>query len=202
MKKTIVLSLVVLLSTTSSISQDLVLLNKTASDKNSKIIYIGIENVFEIQGQSLKGIVPKQGVIIKGNKLKIQPTTVGKLPIIFITGEEQKQIDFIVKRVPDITLVLEGQTKEEIQKGIQGQITFKSTNDEDGFFADHKVVSYTATFGGKTYEISGNKFPSDLISAIGNTKNSDVLTISDVKGSDGKGNKSVNLHGPFEFKVQ
>src|SRR4051812_21717307 len=53
---------------------------------------------------------------------------------------------------------------------------------KDTLFDHYKVVAFTAQLNGKIFEITGKDFSNELLAAIRNAQNGDVLTISSVNG--------------------
>lgn len=96
--------------------QQISLINKTASDKSSKILYLGLDNELEVQCETLKGIVPQSGVSLTQNKLSIKPTVIGKLTIVILTNNGENPITFDVRVVPDPIPVVTGHPSKEIIK--------------------------------------------------------------------------------------
>ncbi|MBK9532263.1 MAG: hypothetical protein IPO42_10820 [Chitinophagaceae bacterium] len=205
MKKAIFLCLFVFLTSSLLLGQQIKLTNKTLSDKNSRTLYIGVNNEFEIQCETLKGIFPQNGVLLDQNKLSIRPTTVGKLTIVILTKDGENPISFDVRRVPDPMPVVEGESTREIFKNSlssQSQLSLRASNSDDTFFDNYKIVSFQATLNGTNYEITGDSFSPELKSAIIKAKNDDTLAISDVKGFNDEINKSININGSFSFKIK
>ena len=136
MKKAIFLCLFVFLNSSLLWGQHIKLTNKTLSDKNSRTLYIGVNNEFEIQCETLKGIFPQNGVLLDQNKLSIRPTTVGKLTIVILTKEGENPISFDVRRVPDPVPVVVGESAREIFKkslSSQSQLSLRAFNNDDSF---------------------------------------------------------------------
>lgn len=205
MKKIIFLCLVVLLKTTFISGQQIKLTNKTVSDKNSQTLYIGVDNEFEIHCETFKGILPQVGVFLEQNIIKIRPTTVGKFTIVFLTNDGENPISFIVSVVPDPIPVVAGQITNEIFKNSlpsQNQLSLKASGNADTFFNNYKIVSFNATLNGTRYEISGNSFSNELLSAIINTKNDEIISISDIKGFNEEIKKSISIKGVYTFNIK
>jgi len=204
MKKAIFLCLFVFLTTTLVSGQKISFTNKTLGDKNSRTLYIGIDNKLEIHGESFKGILPQAGVFLTQNIIKIRPATIGKLTIVFLTKNGEDPIVFNVKRVPDPIPVVAGQPANEIiNRSLldQSQVTIKSYND-DTFFEHYKVISFNATVNGSKYEVSGNSFSGELRSAITNLKTDDLIAISDVRVYNEENSTSINIKGDYLFKIK
>ena len=205
MKKAIFLCLFVFLNSSLLWGQYIKLTNKTLGDKSSKTLYIGIDNEFEIQCETLKGILPKQGVSLAQNKLIIRPTTVGKLTIVILTKEGENPISFDVRRVPDPVPVVVGESAREIFKNSlssQSRLSLRAFNNDDSFYDNFKIVSFQATLNGTNYEITGDSFSPELKSAIFNAKYEDTLAISNVKSFNDAINKSIIINGLFSFKIK
>ncbi|MBC7934945.1 MAG: hypothetical protein H7Y86_06260 [Rhizobacter sp.] len=205
MKKAIFLCLFVFLTSSILLGQQIKLTNKTLSAKNSRTLYIGVDNEFEIQCETLKGILPQNGVSLAQNKLSIRPTTVGKLTIVILTTDGENPISFDVRRVPDPMPVVAGEPNREIFKNSlssQSQLSLRAFNNDDKFFDNYKIVSFQATLNGTNYEIKGDSFSPELRSAIFKAKNEDILAISDIKGFNEAINKSININGSFSFKIK
>jgi len=204
MKKAIFLCLFVFLTTTLVSGQKISFTNNTLGDKNSRTLYIGIDNKLEIHGESFKGIFPQAGVFLTQNIIKIRPATIGKLTIVFLTKNGEDPIVFNVKRVPDPIPVVAGQpTNEIINRSLldQSHLTIKSYND-DTFFEHYKVSSFNATVNGSKYEVSGNSFSGELRSAITNLKTDDLIAISDVRVYNEENSTSINIKGDYLFKIK
>jgi GldM C-terminal domain len=205
MKKIIFLCLVVFLTPTLLFSQQIKLINKTVSDKNSRTLYIGVDNELEVQCETFKGVLPKEGVFLKQNNIKVRPTTVGNFTIVFLTNDGENPISFDVVRVADPIPVFAGQSDNQIiNKSLlnQSQLTIKSSHNQNNFFENYKVVSFIAKLNGTNYEVTGNSFSSELTSAIANSKTDDLLAISDVRGYNEEISKSINIKGNFSFKIK
>lgn len=205
MKKNIFLSLVVFLSTSLLFSQQIKLINKTVSDKNSRTIYLGVDNEFEIQSENFKGIQPQDGVLLAENIIKIFPKVIGKFTINFLTNEGEYPISFNVRTIPNPMPALNGQTTKEIFKNSivnQKQLSLKNLNDDDTFFDNYKIVSFHANLDGTSYEISGDNFSNELITAINKTKNDAIFVISDIKAFNEAVNKGIDIKSVFSYKIK
>lgn len=205
MKKAIFLCLFVFLSSSLLWAQHIKLTNKTLGDKSSRTLYIGIDNEFEIQCETLKGILPKYGVSLAQNKLIIRTATVGKFTIVILTKEGENPISFDVRRVPDPIPVVAGESAREIFKNLlssQNQLSLRALNNDDTFYDHFKIVSFLATLNGTNYEITGDSFSPELKSAILNAKYEDTLSISNIKSYNDAINKSININGSFSFKIK
>jgi hypothetical protein len=199
MFKPIFLSLAVLFTTSASIGQSFTLINKTASNKNSRILYIGLDNNLEIKDETFKGIEPHDGVLLEQNQLTIRPVKPGKLTITFLTTEGKVPVTFTVKYVSDIIVTINGQPNKGISKDIllrEGQLSLIPADNKDTLFDGYKIVSCTAQLNGKTFEITEKDFSSDLLAAIRNTQIGDILTISAVKAF----NEAIGMTGKFDRK--
>lgn len=205
MKKNIFLCLFGFLSASFLFSQQITLINKILSDKTSRILYIGIDNELEIQCETLKGVLPQSGVSLAQNKLRIQPSVIGKLTIVILTNNGENPIVFDVRTLPEQIPVVTGQPTHEIIKNLlssQSQVSFKTMNNEDTFFDNYKIVSFQATLNGVAYEITGDSFSTELASAIMDAKNNDVLTITSINSFNQEINKSVKITGSYNFKIK
>jgi len=203
-KATFLLSFVFLISSLLW-GQHINLTNKTLGDKSSRILYIGVDNEFEIQCETLKGILPKNGVSLAQNKLIIRPTTIGKLTIVILTKDGENAISFDVRRVPDPMPVVAGESPREIFKNSlssQSQLSLRAFNNNDTFYDNFKIVSFQAILNGTNYEITGDSFSAELKSAIINAKNGDLLSINKIKSFNNETNKSININGDYSFKIK
>ena len=204
MKKASFLCLFVL-SASLLFGQQISLINKTTSDKSSKILYLGLDNELEIQCETLKGIVPQSGVSLTQNKLSIKPNVIGKLTIVILTNNGENPIAFDVRVVPDLIPVVTGHPTKEIIKNLlssQSQLSIKTFNNEDRFYDNYKIVSFQATLNGVDYDITGDSFSTELKSAIIDAKNNDILAITNIKGFNEEINKSVKINGSLSFKIK
>lgn len=205
MSKVIFLSLVILFTTTASIAQSINLINKTASDKNSRILYIGLDNNLEIKDDTFKGIEPRDGVVLEQNNLVIRPARPGKLTITFLTTEGKVPVTFDVKPVSDAVITINGQTNKGVNKELllrEAQLSLKPANNNDTLFDGYKVVSFTAQLNGKTLEITGKDFSNDLLTAIRNAQKGDVLTISSVKAFNEAIGMTVKFNRNYPFELE
>ncbi len=205
MKKATFVCLLVFLTSSLLFGQQIKLTNKSLGDKDSKILYIGIDNEFEIESETLKGCLPKQGVSLAKNKLTIRPATIGNLTVVLLTKEGENPILFSVRRVPDPMPVIAGQTNKEISKNSlssQSQLILTAFNSDDTFYDKFIIVSFLATFNGTKYEISGDGFSPELKSAIIKAKNEEILAISEIKSFNEEIKKFININGSFSFKIK
>ena len=205
MKTIIFLWLVFFLTPTLLLSQQIKLTNKTVSDKNCRTLYIGVDNEFEVHGETFKAILPKEGVILTQNKIIVRPTIPGKFTIVFLTNDGDIPISFDVIKLPNPIAVIAGQFNNELinkSQLNQSQVTIKSSNNNDLFFDNYKVASFIATLNGTNYQIIGNSFSSELSTAITNSKTDDLITISDIRGFNDKISKSININVKFSFKIK
>jgi hypothetical protein len=81
------------------------------------------------------------------------------------------------------------------------QLTLKTVNNDD-FFNNYDITSFAATLDGKTFEVSGNNFSNELLSAIRNAKGEDMLTINSLIAFNKDINKTININGSYSFKMQ
>lgn len=205
MKKATFLCLFVFLFASILFSQQITLINKTLSDKTSKTLYIGLENELEIQCETLKGIIPQSGVSLTQNKLSIKTNVIGKLTIVILTNHGEKPITFDVRVIPEPIPVVSGQPSKEIIKNLlsnQSHLSIKSRNNDDTFFDKYEITSFQATLNGIAYEVTGDRFSTELESAIIDAKNNDVLAITDIKSFNEEIKKSFKINGSFNFKIR
>ena len=204
MKKASFLCLFVL-SASLLFGQQISLINKTTSDKSSKILYLGLDNELEVQGETLKGIVPQSGVSLTQNKLSIKTNVIGKLTIVILTNHGENPITFDVRVIPEPIPVVTGQPGKEIIKNLlssQSQLSIKTRNNDDTFFDKYKITSFQATLNGIAYEVTGDRFSTELESAIIDAKNNDVLAITEIKSFNEEIKKSFKINGSFNFKIR
>jgi len=139
------------------------------------------------------------------NKLRINPSVIGKITIVILTNHGENPITFDVKGIPEPIPVVTGQPAKEINKVLlsgQSQLSIKTFNNEDTFFDYYKIVSFQATLNGVAYDITGDSFSTELKSAIIDAKNNDVLAITDIKSFNEEINKFVKINGSFNFKIK
>src|SRR5436190_13869667 len=108
MLKIIFLTSVAFVLNTSLIAQTIYLTNNTGSDKNSKTVYIGIENNFKIEGETFEGTIPQDDFSVKANVLTIRPSKIGKLTVSFLTKEGEMPVTFEVRTLPEVTVLVAG----------------------------------------------------------------------------------------------
>src|SRR5215471_17034524 len=142
MSKSIFLTLIILIANSVLIAQTLQLTNRTVSDKNSRTVYIGVDNNFEIQGETFKVIVPQNGVSLKGNELTVRPNKIGKLTVLFFTKEGKMRVTFDARTLPEIMVSVAGQTSNELSKDLilnESELALKTVNSDESFFDHYKV---------------------------------------------------------------
>jgi len=185
MLKPIFLSLMVLLAMNASKGQSFKLVNKTASDNNSKILYIGLDNYLEVKDETFTGIEPQDNVTLQQNILAIRPARPGQLTVTFLTTKGKVPVTFSVKYVSDAIVVIGGQTGKVMSKDgllTKPWLSLEQADDRDTLFDHYKVISFTAQLNGHTVEITGRDFSNGLLTAIRNAQKGDILGISAVKG--------------------
>jgi hypothetical protein len=205
MSKVILLNLVILFTTSALMAQSITLINKTTSDKNSRILYVGLDNSLEIKDETFKGIEPQDGVLLEQNQLIIRPGRPGKLTITFLTTEVKVPVTFTVKNVSDIIVTINGQTEKGISKDLllrEAQLTPKPADNKDTLFDGYKIVSFTALLNGKTFEIKGKDFSDDLLAVISNAQKGDTLTISSVIGFNEAVDLPVKFNRKYSFRLE
>jgi len=199
MFRSIFLSLAVLLTMSASIEQSFTLINKTASDKNSRILYVGLDNYLEVKDETFTGIEPQDDVTLQQNILTIRPGRPGQLTITFLTTKGKVPLTFSVKYVSDANVAIGGQTNEVISKDsllTRPRLSLEPADNKDTLFDGYKIVSFTAQLNGKTFEITGKDFSSELLAAIRDAQKGDALTISSVKAF----NEAIGMTGKFDRK--
>lgn len=190
-----VLILLFIIFSQSLIAQPINLINKTVSDKNSKTLYIGVENELFVTDYNSISIEPQFGVTLQQNKLTVRPKNVGELTIVFLTDKGKVPMAFDVKRIPDPIPVIGGQDNRQISKDVllaENLISLK-TNNDNSFFANYDIVSFTAKIKNKTFDIHGNKFSSEILNELNFSKLGDTITITSVIGHNKDVNKSITL---------
>ncbi len=205
MSKLILLSIVILFTATASVAQSITLINKTASDKNSRILYIGLYNRLEVRDETFKGIEPNDWVVLEQNKLTIRPGKPGKMTITFLTTQGKVPVTFNVKSVSDASITVDGQTTKVVNKDSllrEAHICLNPADNKDTLFDPYKVVSFTAQLNGKTFEIIGKDFSYDLLDAISKAQKGDVLTISAVKGFNEALSMPVKFNRNYSFELE
>jgi hypothetical protein len=188
---------------TALIAQTINLINNTVSDKNSKTVYIGIDNNFKIEGETFEGIIPQDDFSLKANELIVRPNKIGKLTVLFLTKESKIPMTFEVRTLPEVMVLVAGQSNK-FNKDLtpdDSQLTLKTVNNDD-FFNNYDITSFAATLDGKTFEVSGNNFSNELLSAIRNAKGEDMLTINSLIAFNKDINKTININGSYSFKMQ
>ena len=203
MTKNIMIVFFIIFTQTSS-GQSVNLINKTVSDKNCKILYIGVENELLVIGDNTIGIEPQPGVTLEQNKLTVQPKSVGQLTIVFLTDKGKIPMAFDVRRIPDPIPVIAGQDNRQINKDIilaENLISLK-TNDDNSFFAKYEIVSFTAKFKGKIFDINGNKFSTEIFKELDNAKAGDTITITSLVAHNNDVNKTINLNSNYAYNIK
>ncbi len=183
--------------------QPITLINKTVSDQNCKTLYIGIENVLLINQNNSIRIEPQSGVELEQNKLTIKPRSAGQLTVVFLTDSGEIPITFDVKRIPDLIPVISGQFNGKINKDvllIEKSISLKTTNN-DSFFVNFDVVSFTVKFDSKTYDIKGNRFSDEILNELNSTKPGDTIFISSIVGHNNDVDKTINISSNYFFNI-
>ena len=198
------LLIVFLLLTGYSWGQSINLVNKTVSNKNSKTIYIGVENEFTITGENKISVQPQWGVSLDQNKLKVRATSVGELTILFITDKDKIPIAFNVARVPDPIPVIGRHDGRQINKNIllaDNAISLKSNN-ENSFFYNYDIISFSVKFRNKTFDFKGNKFSTEILTELNNANTGDALTIASFVARNDDLNKTINVNSNYTFNIK
>ena len=188
--------------TSLSYSQTLELANKTISDANSKNLYVGVDNVFEINGVTVNSVVPQEGVSLNMNKLVIRPNMPGSFAVTLVTPNGKETINFNVKTVPEVTAVINGQTTVMKDAPFQGNLSLKSLDFSDSYYSNYNIIAYTASLNGNSFQVNGNSFSKELNSAIAGSKAGDLLVISSMKAYNAELNKTIDLKGNFSLNIQ
>jgi hypothetical protein len=203
MTKNIMIVLFIIFTQSSS-GQSVNLINKTVSDKNCKTLYIGVENELLVISHNSIGIEPQPGVTLEQNKLTVQPKSVGQLTIVFLTDKGKIPMAFDVRRIPDPIPVIAGQYNRQINKDIilsENLISLK-TNDDNSFFAKYEIVSFTAKFKGKIFDINGNKFSNEILKELDKAKAGDTITITSLVAHNNDVNKTINLNSNYAYNIK
>ena len=183
-------------------SQSLELANKTISDANSKNLYVGVDNVFEINGVMVNSVVPQEGVSLNMNKLVIRPTTPGSFSVTLVTATGKETINFNVRTVPEVTAAINGQTTIMKDAPMQGQLSLKTLDFSDSYYANYSIIAYTASLNGNSFSVNGNNFSKEITSALTTAKSGDMLVISSIKAYNAELNKTLDIRGNFALTVQ
>ncbi len=203
MKKNLLIALFVIFSQYSW-GQSINLINKTVSDKNSKTLYIGVENEFIISNENPITVQPQMGVTIDHNKIIIRPTSIGQLTIVFIANNGKIPINFNVTRMPNPLPVIGGQDSRQISKDVlltDNSISLKTT-EGNSFFMNYGITSFTLTFKDKSYDIKGNKFSTEILSEFNSAKIGDTFSIASLVFINNDINKTLNLNSKYAYSIK
>ena len=203
MKKNFLI-VVFIIFTQYSWGQSINLINNTVSNKNSKTLYIGVENELFINSENPINIQPQIGVTLEQNKLTVRPTSIGKLTIVFLSDKSKIPMTFNVTRIPDPIPVIGGQENRQICKDVllaDNSISLK-TNNDNSFFANYDIISFSVKFKDKIFDIKGNKFSTDILRELDSAKTDDTFTIASLVGRNKEINKTINLNSNYSYKIK
>ena len=207
MKKKFLFLVFLSINTTFLIGQTINLFNKTNNQIDSKIVYIGIENRFQVKGyESLERIEATNNVTLVKDNLIIRPTSTGKLPVTFITKNGKAEIiQFQVREIPNPIVMVGENNMTFIAKSnlaTNRVLSIKSEQINEPFFEGYNIEYFEAELNGENFKISGNQISEQLINAIDKSKSGTKLTLSLVKIYSKKLDTHIKGTGGFIFIIK
>lgn len=79
-------------------------------------------------------------------------------------------------------------------------ISLRTTNN-DSFFANYDVVSFTAKFNSKAFDIKGNRFSNEILNELNSAKPGDTIFISSIVGHNNDVDKTINIRSNYFFNI-
>ena len=185
-------------------AQSIQLENLRVSNRESKNVYVGIENHFAVKGNALiKDILPTEGVSIYKDTLSIRAYTVGSLPITFITATGRETIIFEKQVISDPKISIGNNIDHIVSKtGLLQQRSIQFvTGLNESFWEGYKIDSFQVEINGLHFSEHGQDFSAALVKAIQQTKAGDEISIRNIKAYNNDLQKDLNMAGKRTFKI-
>ena len=204
----IISGFVALVVTMSVSAQGIVLVNFTISQKESKTIFIGIDNKFKIEGfENLQKIEPERSIyFLRGDTLLLRPNVTGTLSITFHTKGGPQQVTFHTKVISDVSPAIGNYTTGDVvdknEVIAQARVTMRPYKSDEIFFENYKVASFEAHVGKQVFSIVGERFTDELIAAIRQAKAGDKLILTSVKAINADVGKTIQSSSKFSFELK
>ena len=207
MKKKLQIFLFLSLTITLVTGQTITLFNETNNQVASKIVYIGIENRFQVKEyKSLAGIEAINYITLVKDNLIIRPATPGKLPVKFITNNGKAEIiEFLVRDIPNPIITVGDNTVASIAKSNLANnsiLSIKSESINESFFEGYHIEYFEAEINGENFTTNGNQISEQLLGAIQKSKIGAKLTFSSINMYNKKLETHIKMNGGFMFVVK
>lgn len=188
MRKSIFLSLFFVAGST-CFGQELKLVNLNSLDQNSRTIFIGMENNFRVVSDSVESIEENESATFRDGVITLRPFKTGKIIVNLTRSNQNIAIEFEAKAIPAPKITVSDNNDSRVKKDLlsaESHLRLMDHSGSDRFFDQFQVVSFRATLGDRTFEVTGNKFSSELLASISEEREVKVL-INSVKATSPSG---------------
>ncbi len=170
-------------------AQDPKLVNLNSLDKDSRTIFIGMENNFLIVSDSLESIEETESATLNEGVITLRPFTVGKFIVNFVRADRRIAMEFEAKTIPQVRIAVSANNDSRVKKDLlsaDSHLKLMDRSGSDRFFEQFQVVSFRATLGDQTFEVTGNKLSSEILASISQAREVKLL-INSIKATSPSG---------------
>ena len=192
-----------------SVAQNITIANRWGKD--SRTIYIGIQNQLIIQGNTnaiTKINSPARSIHRVGDTLSVYPRSKGPFVIEIETTDATKSFTFVADYFPRFVIALTDSiysnqsavSKKDVLKS--GALHIAGSKDSGDRLFDHFTLTrYVLSIDGKHYHVKGKHFPKDVLKAISNMESGRVISVDDLVLYNKDTAQFLSLKGPQSFKI-
>ncbi len=198
-----------LLSSLLAMAQNITIANRWGKD--SRIIYIGIQNQLVLEGNThtiTKINHPAGSMTRVGDTLTIYPLNKGPFLIEIETTAGKKNFAFESGYFPRFVIALTDSIYSD-QSAVSKQNVLKSgalhiagsKSSGDRLFDHFTLTQYALSINGKHYQVYGKHFPKEVIETISNLESGSIISVDDIVLYNTDTVQSLTLKGPRAFKI-
>ena len=202
-------SISLLLGSLLSVAQNITIANRW--EKDSKTIYIGIQNQLIIEGNTTaitKINSPARSMHRVGDTLIVYPVNKGPFVIEIETTYDTKSFTFEADYFPRFVIALTDSIYSN-QSAVSKQDVLKSgalhiagsKNSSDRLFDNFTLTQYALSIDGKHYQVNGKHFPKEIIETISNLESGSVISVDDFELYNKGTAQFLSLRGPQTFRI-
>lgn len=202
-------SVSLLLSSLINMAQNITIANSW--EKDSKTIYIGIQNQLIIEGNTtaITKINFAAGAMRRmGDTLIVSPVNKGTFIIEIETTAATKSFPFEADYFPRFVVALTDSIYSD-QSAVLKQEVLKSgglhiagsKNSGDRLFDNFTLTQYALSINGKHYQVNGKHFPKEVIKAISNLESGSIVSVDDFELYNKYTAQFLSLKGARTFKI-
>jgi hypothetical protein len=169
---------------------------------DSKIIYIGIDNFFQVSSvDRIKKVESSEAsVTMISDTVRLRPYRTGKVNLSIETNEGRQYFTFDSYRLPELSLAITSDTFKYRKDNTIRRDDIMSFNkvelrtgkeDVGGFGSSYKVRLWEAQLNDETFIIKGERLSEELRRAISKCESGSALIIGNIEGYNAENGKRV-----------